>query len=585
MFGRIPACGHRDSIGAFRNTPYLRAIFVEGMTPTATKTTVMSSTNVKILLVGDDPELMLLLRGWLELAGYGWVRTIDGRRAGTAILESCPHFVIIDGRTPRCDGVDLCRWIRRQHLPHYVYTIVMTGAASLQDHVEAIESGADDFLQEPINQSELLARVQSGVRLVKLEQRLSRIARTDPLTELPTRRTFFELADRQWQQEIPMSCVMMDIDFFKRINDTLGHKVGDATLRAIGGILREVCRSDDLIARYGGEEFCVLLPETTETEAIDWAERVRTRIAASDNLIPGTELCVTASFGVAQRLADTASPEQFVDLADQALLVAKRSGRDRVVGFQALTAAAAVPVQGDGPAAAFQGLTAKQVMTTIVAPLSQEDTVGRAARYFLRFRFHSAPVVDPAGKLVGMLSERDVMSIMLGPKWWNTKIKDVMKQNVVAYEEDAPVLVIYEFLSRVMIRGVVIVKDGRPTGLINRTSLLRWFTNRLRVRCIADETTADESHKLTQAADSDANIHMIVRAIAAQSSELKRRFESEQDDHLPLIIGGVSRIEELINDLLSYSCGATQAPRRDTVGSSAPSDLVAGFAAFQAHAE
>jgi len=544
----------------------------------------MSLCNFNILLVENDPEMARLLRDWLESAGYESVRVVTGQQAGAAIRASCPHLVITDWRTPQLEGTDFCRWIRAQHLPHYVYTIVMTERTDSDELVEAIEAGADDFLPKPINRSELLARVRSSVRLVELERRLSHIARSDPLTELPTRRTFFELMDRQWQQVMSMCCVMIDIDFFKRINDTLGHKVGDATIRAVGGILREACGSHDVVARYGGEEFCVLLPETSEAEALQWAERVRARIAASTNLIKGTDLCVTASFGVARRMADTGSPEQFVDLADQALLVAKRSGRDRVVGFQALTAAASVPLQGDGPAAAFQGLTAKQVMTTIVAPLSQEATVGRAARYFLRFRFHSAPVVDANGKLVGMLSERDVMSIMLGPKWWSTKIKDVMKQNVVAYDEDAPVLVIYEFLSRVLIRGVVIVKDGRPTGLINRTSLLRWFTNRLRARSALDETTADDHRDYAQTLDSDANMQMIVRAIAAQAGELKRRFESEQEDHLPLIIGGVSRIEELINDLLAYSHGSAQPPAGGG-GSSEPSELATGLAAFQVLAE
>jgi len=540
----------------------------------------MSSGKLNILLVEEDPDLMLLLGRWLQTAGFATVRAVDAQQAVVAIGHCCPHVIIANRELPAIDGVDLCQWIRAQSLPHHVYTIVMTDRGATDGLVEALAAGADDFVHKPVDKHELLARVQAGVRLVELERRLTYIARTDPLTELATRRTFFELAERHWQQTDPISCVMLDIDFFKRINDTLGHKVGDATLRAIGLVLRESSRGDDVIARYGGEEFCVLLPHTTEAGAIQWAERVRARIATSRNMIPGNSQCVTASFGVAQRLADTDSPEQLVDLADQALLVAKRSGRDRVVGFQAIAAAASVPVEGDGPAAAFQGLTAKQVMTTIVAPLRQDDTVGRAARYFLQFRLHSAPVVDTSGQLVGMLSERDVMSIMLGTKWWNNKIKDVMKQNVVAYEEHAPVLVIYEFLCRVMIRGVVIVKDGRPTGLINRTSLLRWFTNRLRVRPVADASPNDlPGHA------SDVQIARIIMAIAEQSSELRQKFQSEEHDPLPLIIGGVSRIEELLNDLLSYSRSAAQAPIGDTHGASATTDAVSGFAAIQSLAE
>jgi diguanylate cyclase (GGDEF)-like protein len=542
----------------------------------------MSSGNLHILLVEDDQELMRLVRGWLESAGYSVVCAADGEQAMAAIQESCPDIVVTDSQIPHVDGVDLCRWIRTQPLPHHVYAILMNSLAGPGGIVQALESGADDTLKKPLHKDELLARVRSGVRLVELERRFSRIAGSDALTELATRRTFFEMADRQWKQDTPMSCVMIDIDYFKRINDTLGHAVGDATLRGIAGILREACGPDDLIARYGGEEFCVLLPETSESDAIAWADRVRTRIAASSDLIAGTTVHVTASFGVTQRTMDAESLEQFIDKADQALLVAKRSGRDRVIGFKAMKAGVVVPVQRDGPATAFQGLTAKQVMTTIVAPLSQEDTVGRAARYFVRFRFHSAPVVDDYGLLVGMLSERDVMAIMLGPKWWSIKIKDIMRPNVVAYEEDELVLVIYDFLSRVLVRGVVIVKNGRPTGLINRTSLLRWFTNRLRPLANEPEDTSDRP---SPAFVPDANIHMIMQAIAEEASELERKFESEQDAHLPLIIGGVSKIEELLNDLLSYSRGATQPP---ISGSSDPFGLTdegTGFADHQVYTE
>jgi len=526
----------------------------------------MGSGNLRILLVDDDPEQTRRLGAALVADGHSCVRAVDHELARTALLDECPHIVICGQRIQPSNDLDLCQWIRAQSLPHYVYTILLIRSDDVAKPNLADESSADDYLSLPINNVELIARVTSAARLIQLEQRLRRIAGTDPLTELPTRRTFFDLANERWEQGISMSCVMMDIDFFKRINDTLGHQAGDAMLRRVGEILRDSCRSSDLIARYGGEEFCVLLPEATESEAIAWAEKVRSRIAESSRFVEGMELCVTASVGVAERTADTISPEQFVDLADQALLIAKRSGRDRVVGFSAMSMCPSVAIQGDGPAAIFQGLSAKQVMTTIVAPLKQDDTVGRAARYFLRFRFQSAPVVDAAGKLVGMLSECDVMPIMLGSKWWNMKIRDVMKRNVISYDEDTPALLIYEFLSRVLIRGVVIVNDGRPTGLINRTSLLRWFTNRIRGRNAMDDTFQDESRNPVTTHDTEANIERIVDAIAEQSKDLKRRFESEEGDRMPLIVGGVSRLEELLNDLLACSRSASGPIPADQAG-------------------
>src|SRR5207249_8672121 len=130
------------------------------------------------------------------------------------------------------------------------------------------------------------------------------------------------------------------------------------------------------------------------------------------------------------------------------------------------------------------GIPARNVMTSIVAPLSESHSVATASNYFLRFRIPSAPVVDPHGQLVGVLSEKDLMSIMLGPHWWTIPIKDVMKRNVVCYEEETPALTIYEFLARVAIRGVVIVDHGRPTGLITRGCLLRISMNLFAARSI-----------------------------------------------------------------------------------------------------
>jgi CBS domain-containing protein len=269
---------------------------------------------------------------------------------------------------------------------------------------------------------------------------------------------------------------------------------------------------------------------------------------------------VTASFGVAQRLADTSNPEELIDLADQALLVAKRSGRDRVVRFQTISAAGQLYGGTRGPASLFQDAAAKDVMTTIVASLDQSEPVGHAAQYFLKFRFTSAPVVDQNGKLVGILSERDVMSVMLLPNWWKQQIRDVMKQNVVCYDEGTPVLVIYEFLSRVSLRSVVIVRDGRPTGMISRSSLLRWFSN----RCSIDGQGAppDERNLPAAVAAPTASQHvaLLARALVREAADLEKRLESETREAVPVVIGGVSRLEELLHDLLAHARGAGLSP-------------------------
>jgi diguanylate cyclase (GGDEF)-like protein len=521
----------------------------------------MSKEPINILIADDDSALLRLLRKWMEGSGFVVQCAGDGEQAVAAIEANCPQILITDRDMPHMDGIELCRWLRRQDLASYVYTIVVTSHCCSDNMVEAFEAGADDFLKKPVDKAELVARVQSGLRVLELESKLNVLAKTDSLTGLATRRTFFELAEREWSRarrhHIPLSAVMIDIDFFKRINDAHGHRVGDQALRAVAKVLQESCRGSDVIGRYGGEEFCVLLPETDESHAIQWAERVRERLALKKNLVEGLATSLTASFGVAERLADTNDSEVLVDLADQALLVAKRAGRDRVVGFQSLTTSTRVQANADGPEAIFDGLIARNVMTTIIAGLNEDETVGRAAHYFLRFRFNSAPVVDDDGKLVGILSERDVMSIMMWPKWWATKIKDVMRRNVVCYEETAPVVTIYEFLCRVSLRGVIVVKDEQPTGMISRGSLLRWFTNLLTIThgSLLESPSREsipEEHR-PRSREPRENVTLIAKALAREAEELASRIGREANDLVPAVVGGVSRIEELLNDLLAFS--------------------------------
>ena len=176
-------------------------------------------------------------------------------------------------------------------------------------------------------------------------------------------------------------------------------------------------------------------------------------------------------------------------------------------------------------------------MSTIVASIPQTEMVGNAAQYFLKFRFGSAPVVDGEGKLVGVLSERDVMSIMLTPNWWTKSVTDVMKRNVVYYEEDSPVMMIYEFLSRVTLRGVVIVKHGRPTGMLSRSSLLRWFTNRISL----DESPQNEdAESVLETGDSLHKATLIAEELSREATDLEQRLRDESSEMVPVVIGGVS---------------------------------------------
>lgn len=516
----------------------------------------MSVAQPKILLVDDDPAMLRLLGRWLERDGYDVRTAEDGHEALALVGKDCPDFIVTDWEMPRLSGIDLCRAIRSLNLPHYVYITFLTVRAASEEIVAGLEAGADDFLKKPVNRGELAARLHAGTRVLDLERRLSLMASTDSLTGLRTQRSFFEAAEKLWRRVAesgaPLSCVMCDVDYFKRVNDLYGHPSGDAVLRAVSEVLRAACPTDGTVCRYGGEEFCIMLPGMTEQEAAAWAEAVRCEIAALKIEHCGRTITVTSSFGASQRYADTANVEALVDQADQGLLCSKRSGRDRVTAYQTLSEADehGIDLQS-AQEALFKDVCARDVMTPLVASVREEETIGQAAEFFLRSRVNSSPVVDAEGRLTGMLSEKDLMAAVVSLDWWTRPVREVMKPNVISYSEDTPVRAIYDFLCRVSLRRIVIVEEGRPTGTISRGTLLRWFRNLVISRgLLADH---DSTAPAVDPHDSRQRLVDTAEELSSQAALLQRRLADEGDDLTPLIVGSASGIQELVNDLLAYS--------------------------------
>ncbi len=518
----------------------------------------MNPLKSHVLLVDDDPSVLRILTKWLGKAGYRVAQAGNGHQALTAIEARCPDFLITDWEMPGFTGLELCQKVRQLKLPHYVYVLFLTIRSAPEDMVAGLEAGADDFLVKPVRQEELLARMRAGARVLDLERQLSQMARTDPLTGLLTRRTFYDCLLKQWKRaqrsNLPLSCVMVDLDFFKRINDIHGHPAGDAVLTAMANLMGDACRRSDSVCRYGGEEFCVMLPETNGHGAVVWAERVRKMLASLEVPAGGRQLRVTASFGVAQKQDGTQTAEQLVDQADQALLCAKQSGRDRVVRFESLSDASNLELEdSEEQAGLFQGITARHVMTPMVVCLREDETIGHAAEFFLRSRINSTPVVDAEGKLAGILSEKDLMAALVSLKCWGHPVQEVMKPNVICYEEETPIRTIYEFLCRVSIRRVVIVNDERPTGTISQGTLLRWFRNLVIEKGLLGPKKPVERPETLDPYRSKERLAETARELALQASGLRDRFLEDADDLVPYVVGGATRMQELVNDLLAYS--------------------------------
>jgi len=530
-----------------------------------------------VLLVDDDPAILRILSTWLEKGGYRVRRAGDGELAVAAIEAECPDFLVTDWQMPHVNGLELCRRVRQLKLPHYVYILFLSVKSTAAEMIEGLEVGADDFLSKPVYRGELLARLKSGSRVLNLERRLGQMARTDPLTGLLTRRTFLDVLEKEWERagrfHLPLSCVMLDLDFFKRVNDIHGYPAGDSILKAVAAMLSDCSRGGDSVCRYGGEEFCVMLPETSQHDAAVWAEGVRRRLSSIAILSGGREIRITASFGTAGRHDDTHAASKLVDQAEQALACAKQWGHDRVVRYELLDDENQLDLEeADKYGGMFQGITARHVMSPLSTCLREDQTLGQAAELLLHSQTNAMPVVDAQGRLVGIVSEKDLLAAMVSLDCWHSPVREVMKPNVTCYEEDTPIRTIYKFLCRVSIRRVVIVDRGRPTGTISRRTLLRWFTNLAASKGLLEEPATSQAAATLDPRHSKQRLVETARQLVHRASELQRRFQDDGDDLTSCVVGAAG-VQELVDDLLACCGSASSAPTR---GGRDPAD-VAGW--------
>ena len=280
----------------------------------------------KILIVDDNTAIRDVIKIHLMMAGHEVIEAENGRQGVEMATEHQPDLVILDVMMPEMDGMEACSQIRTDPACAAVYVIMLSARGETSDKVDRLNTGADAYLTKPFEPDELIAQVNAGLRTA--EDR--RQAMYDLLTGLFNRRAFDDLMHRELslrdRHGHGLSMVMIDLDHFKAVNDTYGHHAGDAVLRDLADILREVCRPSDLPCRWGGEEFACLLPQTDLENALKVGERLRAAIEAHDFPEVGK---VTASLGISQAGPEE-NEESFCKRADEALYRAKEGGRNRI---------------------------------------------------------------------------------------------------------------------------------------------------------------------------------------------------------------------------------------------------------------
>ena len=300
-----------------------------------------------ILIVEDNPVSIKILEKILVQEGHQVITAENGRIAMEKFNnEFCPT-IITDWMMPEMDGPELCRVIRAGDYERYVYLILVTGNNEKKDIVTGLEAGADDYITKPYNHSELIARLNTGLRILDLERSLKKandeikiLSVTDSLTGSYNRACISERLPAELKRALrykrAISVIFCDIDHFKNVNDTFGHSAGDQVLKEFVRKISNSIRTNlDWIGRYGGEEFLIVLPETDITGACFLAERLRKIISEMVTRMNGKDISVTASFGVAGLNHEMTNPEdaykELLNEVDQYLYQAKNEGRNRVV--------------------------------------------------------------------------------------------------------------------------------------------------------------------------------------------------------------------------------------------------------------
>jgi predicted signal transduction protein with EAL and GGDEF domain len=308
----------------------------------------------RILIAEDEPITRRLLQKTLEQAGYEVVAVENGRMAIECLSGKLgPRLALLDWLMPGPNGLEVCREIRRHSEFPYIYMILLTSKTSKEDVVKGLESGADDYLTKPVDLEELMARLRSGERVLKLEDKLTYDALHDPLTRLPNRTFFLERLTLcvSWgmlHPEYKFAVLSVDMDRFKVVNDSLGISAGDLLLVQIAERLLGSIRRDDallrsangvgiadhldgsgILARLGGDKFTILLDNIRNaSEGVRVAERIQQNIQAPFD-IDGQTVFTTASVGIAFSGTGYSAAEDMLGDANTAMARAKILGKAR----------------------------------------------------------------------------------------------------------------------------------------------------------------------------------------------------------------------------------------------------------------
>ncbi len=297
---------------------------------------IYKNRSTKVMVVDDSDSDRAYMVKMAKNQLYQVCEAKDGKEALSMIAEDKQiKIIVVDIHMPKMNGVTLLKYIRERKLQN---ELAVLGVSSDEDSlIRFIKLGANDFVTKPFSKGEFTARLNHLASVYDQIQELTEISSTDYLTQLRSRKYFFEVATpyvyNAYKTQEPCAVAMIDIDNFKIINDTYGHDAGDIVLKKLAKILHEGLKGRDIVARYGGEEFCVLLRDTSKESAKVVFENLRKRVAEEVIKIVALPCAIEIQFTISIGLNSDVrySLEKMLSQADYWLYRAKRNGKNCVV--------------------------------------------------------------------------------------------------------------------------------------------------------------------------------------------------------------------------------------------------------------